>query len=88
MFKKKKTIFVVMKTILERVEEILDNLRPYLQSDGGDVKVIDIQGDTLRLKLLGNCENCNLNTMTMKAGIEQTIIKSIPEIKKVEAVSE
>ncbi|GIV43526.1 MAG: hypothetical protein KatS3mg035_0649 [Bacteroidia bacterium] len=78
--------FVVMKTLIERVEEVLDTLRPYLQSDGGDVQVVDIEGDVLKVKLLGNCENCNMNTMTMKAGLEQSIIKSIPEIKKVEAV--
>ncbi len=78
--------FVVMKTLLERVEEVLDTLRPYLQSDGGDVKVVEIEGDVLKVKLLGSCESCNMNTMTMKAGLEQTIIKSIPEIKKVEAI--
>jgi Fe-S cluster biogenesis protein NfuA len=76
-----------MKTLLERIEEVLNTLRPYLQSDGGDVKIVEVKGDTLVVKLLGSCENCNMNTMTMKAGLEQTIIKSIPEIKKVEAVS-
>ncbi len=84
--KKNHIRFVVMKTLFERIEEVLDTVRPYLQSDGGDVQVVDIEGEILKVKLLGNCENCNMNTMTMKAGLEQTIIKSIPEIKKVEAV--
>lgn len=86
MLKKNHIRFVVMKTLFERIEEVLDTVRPYLQSDGGDVQVVDIEGEILKVKLLGNCENCNMNTMTMKAGLEQTIIKSIPEIKKVEAV--
>lgn len=75
-----------MKPLIERIEEVLNTVRPYLQSDGGDVQIVEIEGDVLKVKLLGNCENCNMNTMTMKAGLEQTIIKSIPEIKKVEAV--
>lgn len=75
-----------MKPLIDRVQEVLDSVRPYLQSDGGDVQIVAIDGEVLKVKLLGNCENCNMNTMTMKAGLEQTIIRSIPEIKKVEAV--
>lgn len=74
--------------LAQRVEEILKTVRPYLQSDGGDVKLVNITADNVvEIELLGACGECNLSQMTMKSGIEQAIKKSIPEIKNVIAVN-
>jgi Fe-S cluster biogenesis protein NfuA len=70
-----------------RVEEALETIRPYLISDGGNVAIEEITPENIvKVKLLGNCGSCKMSFMTMKAGIEQAIIKSVPEIKGVEAV--
>lgn len=70
------------------VEESLDTIRPYLRYDGGDVEVVDITHDGIvKVKLLGNCKTCPQGFMTMKAGIEDAIKRSIPQIKSVETVA-
>jgi len=72
----------------QRVEEILNTVRPYLQSDGGDVKLVNITTDNIvEIELLGACGECNLSQMTMKSGIEHAIKKAIPEIKNVIAIN-
>ena len=74
-------------TLLERVEQALDSIRPYLQTDGGDVSVLEITPDNVvKLKLLGTCASCSMSIMTFKAGLEQAIKKSVPEIVAVEAI--
>ncbi|MDH5367888.1 MAG: NifU family protein [Cyclobacteriaceae bacterium] len=74
--------------LLERIEKSLDKIRPYLEADGGNVKVLEITTDmVLRLELLGACGNCPMSTMTMKAGIEETIKRDLPELKEVEAIN-
>ena len=71
-----------------KVELALDQIRPYLETDGGNVSIEEITPDfTVRLRLLGACESCNMSIMTMKAGIEQAILRAVPEIKAVEAVN-
>jgi hypothetical protein len=71
----------------ERVEQALQSLRPYLQSDGGDVRLVQItDAFVVELELLGACGSCSMSSMTMKAGIEQAIKKAAPEIVSVEAV--
>lgn len=66
----------------------LDTMRPYLQGDGGDVEVVELTDDMqLKLRLLGNCGNCPQSVFTMKAGIEEAVLKSVPEVKSVEAVN-
>jgi Fe-S cluster biogenesis protein NfuA len=71
-----------------QIEEALDNIRPYLEADGGNVRVIDLTEDmVLKLELLGNCGSCPMSTMTLKAGVEEAIKKVIPEIKKVVAIN-
>ena len=76
------------QTLLEQVGTALDGIRPYLEADGGDVKVLEITEDKeVILELLGNCSSCSMSTMTMKAGIEQAIKKAVPEIKEVKAVN-
>lgn len=80
---------MVNADLIKRVDEALETIRPYLQTDGGDVEIIDITPEmVVRLRLMGNCESCSMSAMTMKAGIEKTIRKAIPEILGVEAVSE
>jgi len=74
--------------ILEVIDRALDNVRPHLKVDGGDVEVVDITDDNLvKVKWLGNCRSCNMSHFTMKAGIEQTIRSVMPEISGVEAVN-
>ena len=71
-----------------QIEEALDNIRPYLEADGGNVRVIDLTDEmVLKLELLGNCGSCPMSTMTLKAGVEEAIKKVIPEIKKVVAIN-
>jgi Fe-S cluster biogenesis protein NfuA len=72
----------------KRIEEALDTIRPYLQSDGGDVKLVNITHDfSVQLELTGACGDCSMSHMTLKAGIEQALKKAIPEINRVEAVN-
>lgn len=73
--------------LLKRVEESLNTLRPYLKTDGGNIEVVELTNDmVLKLKLLGNCEYCPMSEMTMTAGVEEAIRKSVPEIVRVEAI--
>jgi Fe-S cluster biogenesis protein NfuA len=77
-----------MMNLLERVENALDTIRPYLETDGGNVTIEEITPDHIvRLRLLGSCESCPMSVMTLKAGIEQAIKKAVPEIIRVEAVN-
>jgi Fe-S cluster biogenesis protein NfuA len=74
--------------LLQRVEEALDTIRPYLEADAGNVSIIEITEDkVLKLKLLGSCESCPMSIMTLKAGIEQAVKKAVPEIVSVEAIN-
>lgn len=68
---------------LENVETVLDEMRPYLQSDGGDVKVADIDGPVVKLELVGACGTCPSSSMTMKMGLERKLKQRIPEIAEV-----
>ncbi len=73
--------------LLKRVNDTIDLLRPYLQSDGGDINVEEITSDFIvKVKLTGTCETCPFSIHTLKAGIEQALKKAIPEIKEVVAV--
>jgi Fe-S cluster biogenesis protein NfuA len=74
--------------MIERVEEALDQIRPYLQADGGNVSLVEITDDNIvRVELHGACKTCSMSMMTMKAGIEESIKRAVPEIKGVEAVN-
>ena len=76
------------ETLKAEVEKALDTIRPYLEKDGGNVSVEEITADNVViLKLLGSCESCPMSIMTLKAGIEQAIMKAVPEITKVEALN-
>ena len=68
-----------------RIEAALDSIRPYLITDGGNVKVLEVTPDKkLILEFVGNCGNCPMSTMTFKAGIEEAIRKAVPEISSIE----
>jgi len=74
--------------LISRIENTLDSLRPYLQADSGNVSLIEVTEDMIvKLELLGACSNCSMSMMTLKAGIEQSLLKAIPEIKGVVAIN-
>ncbi|MES2417585.1 MAG: NifU family protein [Bacteroidota bacterium] len=74
-------------SLTERVEQALETIRPYLIADGGDVAIEEITpAHVVKLRLLGNCGSCKMSFMTMKAGIEQAIMKAVPEITGVVAI--
>lgn len=75
-------------TLVKRVNEALESLRPHLKVDGGDIEVVEVTDDmTVKVKWLGNCEFCSMSVMTMKAGVEQTLKSKMPEIRAVEAIN-
>ena len=72
----------------QAVEEALESIRPYLMADGGSVRLVDITDDmVVELELLGACGSCPMSSMTLRAGIEQTIKRAVPEVSRVEAVT-
>lgn len=70
----------------ENVESVLDELRPYLMADGGNVELVEIDGPVVRLRLQGACGSCPSSTMTLRMGIERRLREFIPEIAEVEQV--
>lgn len=73
--------------LYDKVELALNNIRPFLQSDGGDIELVEVTENlTAKVKLTGACESCKMSASTMKAGVESTIKNFVPEIKDVEAV--
>lgn len=81
-------IIIEVMEIRERVEQALDSIRPYLETDGGNVRIDEItDGNVVKLKLLGSCASCAMSIMTFKAGLEQAIKKAVPEIVAVEAIN-
>lgn len=71
-----------------KVEEALDEIRPFLQNDGGDISLISIEDDkVVNIQLLGACVGCSINQMTLKSGVEMTIKKHAPQIEKVVSVT-
>lgn len=73
--------------IKQKIEIALNSMRPFLEADGGNVELVDVTEDMeVKLRLLGNCSNCSMSSMTMKAGIESGIKNALPEVRKVTAV--
>lgn len=70
----------------ERVERVLDTIRPYVQGDGGDIELINVADGVVQLRLAGACVGCMHAMMTLQAGIERLLKQEIPEIRVVEAV--
>jgi len=78
---------MIDNSLKNRVIEALEKIRPYLKADGGDVELIEITDElVVKVQLKGACEECPFNVYTMKAGVEQTIMKDVPEIKEVVTV--
>jgi len=76
------------KTLLDRIEKALNTIRPFLNADGGDVELVEVTDELeVRLRLLGNCNGCEMSKMTMKAGIEIGLKNEIPEIRSVVAIN-
>ena len=72
----------------QQIEDALDTIRPYLNADGGSVRLLNVTSDmVVELELLGACGTCPMSTMTLRAGIEQAIKRAVPSITRVEAVS-
>lgn len=68
----------------EQVEEVLNKVRPSLQADGGDVELVDVTDEgVVSVRLTGACGSCPMATMTLKMGIERTLMEHIPEVKEV-----
>jgi Fe-S cluster biogenesis protein NfuA len=73
--------------LLDRVKVVLEKIRPYLQSDGGDIDLVGITDDyKLEVRLTGACAGCPFSMQTLKSGVEQAMIKEVPEIVEVVAV--
>jgi Fe-S cluster biogenesis protein NfuA len=70
----------------ENVETVLDELRPYLMADGGNVELVELDGPVVKLRLQGACGSCPSSTMTLRMGIERRLREFIPEIAEVEQV--
>ena len=67
----------------KKVQEALNEIRPFLESDGRNIELVSIIDDVVKVKLLGNCVSCSVNQMTLKNGVEMTVKKHAPEIQKV-----
>ena len=72
-----------MALTLENVEKVLDELRPFLMADGGNVEVVELDGPNVKVRLQGACGSCPSSTMTLKMGIERKMRESIPEVSEV-----
>ena len=74
--------------LIEQIESALDDIRPHLAVDGGNVSVVDVSEElVVQVKWLGACESCSMSAMTMKAGVEQSIKSRLPQIHSVEAIN-
>lgn len=76
------------KTIEQRVSDALGRIRPFLEADGGDVKLVKVEDDVVVVEFMGACKSCDINTMTLRAGIEDTIKREVPEIREVRLMQE
>lgn len=74
--------------LFTRIDKVLEQIRPYLIADGGDVSLVDITDDLIiKVKLMGACGTCPFNLQTLKGGVEQALKRDIPEIKEVVSVN-
>ncbi len=72
----------------DEIQKALNNIRPYLQADNGDVELVDVSEDGIvKVRLLGACKDCPLSVMTLRAGIERAIMRAVPSVRRIEAVS-
>lgn len=77
-----------ISNITQRVEASLDSIRPYLNADGGDVKITEINDDlVVKLEFLGACGSCKMSSMTFKAGVVEAIKRAVPEVTGIEVIN-
>lgn len=77
-----------MTHIRSEIQKVLNNIRPFLQADNGDIELVDITEDGIvKVRLLGACETCPLSVMTLRAGVERAIMNEVPSIKRIEAIN-
>ena len=75
------------ETIIKKINESIEQLRPVLHADGGDMEFVDLTEDLIvKVRLLGSCSDCSMSHMTMRVGLEEALKKVAPEVKSVEAV--
>jgi len=74
------------ETVKDRVGKALEQLRPQLQADGGDIELVEVKNGVVKVKMKGACAGCPMSTMTLQWGVESFLKKKIPEIARVEAV--
>jgi Fe-S cluster biogenesis protein NfuA len=74
------------KTVKEQVEQCIEEVRPQLQADGGDIELLDVADGVAKVKLKGACNGCPMSSMTLQYGVISCIKKRVPEIEKVEVV--
>lgn len=72
-----------METNKEKIKEIINKLRPFLISEGGNIEFVDYKDNIVYIRMMGACANCEMLDLTLKDGIESTIISEIPEVKEV-----
>jgi Fe-S cluster biogenesis protein NfuA len=77
---------ILVDTLTEKIEKALDEVRPFLANDGGDVSLVNIEGTTVEVQFHGACVGCKVSDFTLKGGIESTIKKYAPEIERVIAI--
>jgi len=71
----------------EKVQEVLDKIRPNLQADGGDVELVEVTDGIVKVRLQGACKGCPMSQMTLKMGIERILKEQIPEVTEVQSVA-
>tara|TARA_X000000950_G_C13345186_1_gene430200 strand:+ start:228 stop:461 length:234 start_codon:yes stop_codon:yes gene_type:complete len=74
------------KTLEKNIEVALDEIRPFLKNDGGDISLVSLDKNTVKVKFEGACSSCTVNQMTLKSGVEMIIKKHVPEIEHVISV--
>ncbi|NOQ33165.1 MAG: NifU family protein [Methanosarcinales archaeon] len=76
-----------LANIREKVEPVIEKIRPMLQADGGDIELVDVEDDgTVKVRLVGACAGCAMSQYTLKLGVERMLMKEVPEVKVVESV--
>jgi len=73
-------------SLIEKVQRALEELKPHLQADGGDVELVDYKDGVVRVRLTGACAGCPMSQMTLQWGVERFLKEKIPEVERVEAV--
>ena len=76
------------KTIKNNIEKALDEIRPFLKNDGGDISLVGVEDKTVKVKFEGACSTCTVNQMTLKSGVEMIIKKHVPHIENVISVGD